>query len=167
MKKIVSIIFTAIFVTGCSGSEIKHEYPKSAEDIRYDRAGSMFGSKDGFKILGNNEKKSTTQSLNVNIYLWKAALDVVSFMPLASVDSASGIIITDWFEDPNAPKERFKLNIIITGAELKINSIKVTLFKQIMDSKFNWRDAKVNNNVAQEFEDKIITRARQIKISKE
>ncbi|HEX6218982.1 MAG TPA: DUF3576 domain-containing protein, partial [Sphingomicrobium sp.] len=40
---------------------------------------------------------SRMTSIGVNTYLWRAAIDTVSFAPLLQADANSGVIITDWY----------------------------------------------------------------------
>ena len=92
--------------------------------------------KDGIEIYDSNpnaktlfgSNKSGGGSMNVNQYLWQAALNTLSFMPLASADSNGGVIITDWYEDPNYPGERYKVNAIINSTDLRVESLKLTVF---------------------------------------
>ena len=45
--------------------------------------------------------------IGVNSFLWRASLDTLNFMPLASADPFGGVIITDWYSPPAAQGERF------------------------------------------------------------
>src|SRR5689334_10939846 len=51
---------------------------------------------------------SQVTTIGVNSYLWRAALDTLSFAPMAQVDSNGGVIVTDWYSNPNSPNERVK-----------------------------------------------------------
>ena len=104
----------------------------------------------------------TGSPIGVNSYLWRATLDTLSFMPLASADPFGGVIITDWYEDPKTPGERFKVNALILDKTLRADGVKITLFKQKMD-KGSWRDQQVDDKLAHSLEDTILTRARQLK----
>lgn len=85
-------------------------------------------------------------------------------MPLTSADPFGGVIITDWYEDPNTPGDRFKVNALILDNTLRADGIKITLFKQSLDKKGNWRDKKSDKTNARKIEDTILTRARELKI---
>ena len=56
---------------------------------------------------------SQVTTIGVNSYLWRASLDALSFMPLVQTDSAGGVIVTDWYVNPQSPAERVKLTISI------------------------------------------------------
>jgi hypothetical protein len=59
---------------------------------------------------------SQVTTIGVNAYLWRAALETLSFAPTAQVDSAGGVIVTDWYTNPNSPSERMKVSATISIA---------------------------------------------------
>lgn len=162
---------TSLLLSACSGIKTEAKYPTGADRSStgdnniYSEAPSIMGSK-GFDLFGGSKKKSGSgdNGVAVNTYLWRAALDTVSFMPLASADPFGGTIITDWYEAPQTPKERTKLNVFILGSELKADSLSVKVFRQIK-GKGGWTDAPVAKDTAIKMEDAILTRAREMKIS--
>ena len=100
----------------------------------------------------------TTGTGVANSYLWKAALESMSFMPLISSDSNGGTILTDWYSPPETPNEKFKFNVFVLSNDLQINSIKITAFKQKLESG-QWRSVTTNKELARNMEDKILRRA--------
>lgn len=70
------------------------------------------------------------ESIGVNPYLWQAALTKLSFMPLASVDSAGGVIITDWAAMDNIQNEQFKITVNILSRNLRADCLKVAVFQK-------------------------------------
>tara|TARA_Y100000591_G_scaffold297565_1_gene288607 strand:+ start:1084 stop:1656 length:573 start_codon:yes stop_codon:yes gene_type:complete len=89
---------------------------------------------------------------------YQVALDKVSFMPLSSVDSASGIIITDWY-NVNDDDLRLKINIRILDENISDNSISVTMFKQSFDGQ-KWVDQGSDPEQAQKIKKSILDEAR-------
>ena len=85
---------------------------------------------------------TAAQGLGVNSFLWRATLDTLGFMPLASADPFGGVIITDWYEDPKTKGERFKVNALILDKTLRADGVKITVFKQRLDAKNIWRDTE-------------------------
>lgn len=164
-------MFTAcLTLAACSSiPEGEAKYPSGADRSAtggnnvYDEApsvfgaGGIFGSKKGGDIGENG--------VAVNGYLWRAALDTVSFMPLASADPFGGTIITEWYSAPDAQNERTKLNVFILGRELKAESLSVKVFRQVKAGG-GWKDAAVAKDTATKLEDAILTRAREMKIAK-
>jgi len=163
-----------VLLSGCESGAIKKEakYPSgldrqvTGEDI-YGEKQSIFGS-DGLGIFGGRQKEGEGNGSNgvtVNSFLWRASLDTVSFMPLASADPFGGVILTDWYSPPETPNERFKLNIFILSRELRSDGVRVRSFKQVK-KRGNWVDAETTPSTATELEDTILTRARQLRVAK-
>ncbi len=84
-------------------------------------------------------------------------------MPLVSADPFGGVIITDWYEDPKTPGERFKVNALILDKTLRADGVKITVFKQFSDKRGGWRDQQADDKLERSLEDTILTRARQMK----
>jgi len=103
--------------------------------------------------------------IGVNSFLWRASLDTVSFMPLASADPFGGVIITDWYAPPETLIERFKVTVYILGRDLRADGVRAAVFKQRQDDLGNWIDAVVSQQTATDLEDTILTRARQLRIA--
>jgi hypothetical protein len=108
---------------------------------------------------------SQAASVSVNGYLWRATLDTLAFMPLASADPYGGVIITDWYVNPQTPNERLKATVYILDARLRADGLNVTVFKQIKDASGNWTDAPVAAQTDTDLENAILTRARQLRLS--
>jgi hypothetical protein len=122
---------------------------------------AIFGSdKDN-----NNASGPGGAGVGVNSYLWRATLDTVSFMPLASADPFGGVIITDWYSPPDQPNERFKVNIFILGRELRADGVRASVFRQKRDGNAQWLDAAVDQATGTDLENTILTRARQMRLS--
>ncbi len=103
--------------------------------------------------------------IGVNSFLWRASLDTISFMPLASADPFGGVIITDWYTPPEVFQERFKVNVYILGRDLRADGVRAAVFRQRQDLLGQWVDAEVNQQTAVDLEDAILTRARQLRIA--
>lgn len=102
--------------------------------------------------------------IGVNGYLWRASLDTLAFMPLASADPYGGVIITDWYTSPEAPQERFKATVYILDTRLRADGLNVTVFKQ-MASGGAWVDAAPSPQTETDLENAILTRARQLRLA--
>jgi Domain of unknown function (DUF3576) len=107
---------------------------------------------------------SRITSIGVNSYLWRAAVDTVSFAPLLQADSSSGVIITDWYANPKAPGERVKLTVAILDQDLRADALRVAASRQVSQNGA-WVDAPVSAATVQKLEDIILTRARDLRRS--
>lgn len=118
------------------------------------------GSPDRGKTADLAASKVTT--IGVNAYLWRAALDTISFMPLLQTDSNGGVIVTDWYVNPNSPGERMKLTVSILDQDLRADALRVAASRQITQNG-QWVDAPVAAATVQKLEDVILTRARDLR----
>jgi hypothetical protein len=105
---------------------------------------------------------SQVTTLAVNSYLWRAAVDTVSFAPLVQANPASGVIITDWYTNPRAPGERVKLTVAVLDPDLRADALRVTAARQV-NQNGTWVDAPVSAATVQKLEDIILTRARDLR----
>ncbi|MGJ3648335.1 DUF3576 domain-containing protein [Sphingomonas sp. GlSt437] len=101
-------------------------------------------------------------SIGVNAYLWRAALDTVSFMPLVQTDSNGGVIVTDWYANPAVPAERVKVTVSILDQDLRADAVRVAVQRQI-NRNGEWVGAPVEAATSQRMEDLILTRARDLR----
>ena len=102
--------------------------------------------------------------IGVNGFLWRASLDTISFMPLASADPFGGVIITEWYSAPDTPEERVKVTVYILDRRLRADAVRVVVFKQTRDVSGGWTDAARAPDTNGKIENAILTRARQLRI---
>jgi hypothetical protein len=139
-------------------------------ETRLQSGGGLLG-KGGLSIegiLGNNKSKSgenetTSLSMPVNAFLWKGALDTISFMPLSSADPIGGTIITDWYSTTDNQNERCKLNIFISGKELNTENLKVTSFCQEYKNQI-WVNKNINKENNTKIENAILNKAKKLRL---
>lgn len=169
MKKIaiLAVITSLSFlISACEGIETKAEYPTRQQgdsDAVYGEREGLFGS-GGLGLFGSKKESQDVSGITVNAYLWRAALDTVSFMPLSNADPFGGTILTDWYQAPGVTNERMKANVFIMGRSLRTDALKVTLFRQVLKGN-QWQDAAVDPKTVTAIEDAILTRARQLRVA--
>ncbi len=101
-------------------------------------------------------------TIGVNAYLWRAALDTVAFAPLVQADSNGGVIVTDWYANPANPNERVKLTVTILDQDLRADALRVAASRQVAEGG-NWVEAPVQAATVQKLEDIILTKARDLR----
>ena len=107
---------------------------------------------------------SRVTTIGVNSYLWRAALETVSFMPLLQTDSSGGVIVTDWYANPANPGERVKLTVTILDQDLRADAVRVAASRQVAAAG-GWAEAPVQAATVQRLEDIILTKARELRRS--
>ncbi len=136
-------------------------------ETRLQTGGGLFGkgglSVDG--ILGRNseENQTTSVSMAVNAFLWQGSLETIDFMPLSSADPIGGTIITDWYSTTENQKERCKLNIFISGKNLKTENLRVTSFCQEFKDQI-WVNKKIDQENNIKIENAILNKAKKLKL---
>ncbi|WP_048861544.1 DUF3576 domain-containing protein [Acidisphaera rubrifaciens] len=119
----------------------------------------------GLNLFGTSQRAEDANArLGINAFLWRGALDTLSFMPLASADPYGGVINTDWYQPPGSTGERFKATAYVLGRQLSTTGLKVTIFRQVLQNG-QWTDAPVSPQTTTDIESKILARARQLRAS--
>jgi hypothetical protein len=166
-----------LVLSGCAGSDIVYDYPvrdpKNPGNITTDKelearekiTGKLFGDSLENLFDGGPKKDAPAgSSIGVNAFLWRATLDTISFMPLSSVDPFGGVIITDWYTPPETPNERFKITAYILSRQLRADGLRISVFRERLTDGI-WRTEKTAKDTAIKLENKVLERARQIRIA--
>jgi len=114
------------------------------------------------RTIPNQLAPAQVTTLAINSYLWRAAIDTVSFAPLVSANANSGVIITDWYRNPKTPNERVRLTVSVLDPDLRADALRVSAAKQVYNNGA-WYDAAVSAATTQKIEDIILTRARDLR----
>lgn len=149
------LVLCAVSVSGCGGN----------------RAARTFQSQDsaesGFRLFRRAPAATAVGQaggIGVNAYLWRASLDTLAFMPLTSADPYGGLIITDWYANPEKADERFKATVYILDTRLRADGLNVSLAKQVLTGN-GWQDVSATPSTEESIENAILTRARQLRTS--
>jgi len=148
---------TALLLSSCSGLKTTPvEQPEEPVSIFTGKPGGIklsdFGSKDA----------SSGDSLPVNALLWRAALDIASFVPLDDVDTFGGSIVTEWHQPKATPNQRLKLTMFVVGRELRSDAITVRAYIQNRHGT-EWVDAGRDKALGSKLENLVLTRARELR----
>lgn len=128
---------------------------------------TIFGSGGLFSSGGSKKpEEGGGAGIGVNSFLWRASLDTISFMPLASADPFGGVIITDWYAAQQTPTERFKVTVYILDKALRADGIRVSVFRQVRQGE-NWADQPTAPETGVSMENAILQRARELRVESE
>ncbi|MEO6041231.1 MAG: DUF3576 domain-containing protein [Croceibacterium sp.] len=128
--------------------------------------GSAFASPFGGSRPAAAQRMAASQvtTIGVNSYLWRATLETLSFMPLLEADSAGGVIVTDWYSNPENPTERVKVSVTILNQDLRADALRVGASREVNQGG-GWTAAPVQAATVQRLEDIILTKARDLRRS--
>ena len=172
-SRFLSLSLCLLVLTGCAGMQKEASYPTrpdGTDKIVYsdEKRETIWGEGKslGSRLFGNGDEdvQAAGAGIGVNSFLWRASLDTIAFMPIASADPFGGVILTDWYENPDQQGERFKLNIYILDRQLRADGLRVAVFKQLRE-KAGWRDVGVPADMALNLENAILTRARELRVA--
>ena len=148
-----------------SSTDRKELAMRDAEN-RLSTGGGLFG-KEGMGLFKDGKEKNSggfmTAGMPINPYLWSASLETLSFMPLSSADPFGGTIFTDWYSSDTNENERCKINVFISGAELKTQNLRVSSFCEIFKNN-KWVGIKTNNEDNIGLENAILNKAKKLKL---
>lgn len=170
---LLALGLAAPLVAACSDSRLVRNDEYYDDSRRARVQGRLSGPSDGLVIFGVDRTRTSGGAgdpgggagggLGVNAFLWRATLDTLSFMPLASADPFGGVIITDWYSPPGVASERFKATAYVMGRQLRSDAVRVTVFRQLRHGNGQWQDAPVTQATGAELEDRVLARARELR----
>ena len=162
-RNVLYLALLAVVVSACGA---KTEAPE-ANPLPHDtiKGPGLFSGESGEDILAAFRPKNSDEmgGLAVNGYLWRSALETISFMPITQADSAGGVIVTDWTMSPSNKDERVKVTVLIKGRQLRGDAVQVSVFKQVRKGQ-EWQDTAVADTTARQLEDTILTKARALRV---
>jgi Domain of unknown function (DUF3576) len=163
--RLASTLISGIALFALAGCGISSNQLSQAQVNNYQDQGTPGGqpTSGGLSFLfgkgtNNNGGGGGGTNIAVNAYLWRATLDTLAFMPLASADPFGGVIITDWYSPPGQPNERFKADAYILGSQLTANALQVSVFHQVQQNG-QWVNAPTDPTTVSGLEDRILARA--------
>ena len=114
------------------------------------------------RVKHTPEAPSRLSAIGINAYLWRATLETLAFMPMAQVDSNGGVIITDWYNNPQLPNERVKVTVAILDKDLRADALRISVARQELQGG-QWIEGAVRAGTVQKLEETILTKARDIR----
>ena len=164
-KNIVILLSILILLTQSACNALK---PKkvSAKDFPPDprkRVEKNINEGKGFRLMGNSSKGTNYEFASANP-LWRATLDTLDFMPLASANYSGGIVITDWYSENNSPNESVKISVRFLTNEIRSDALDINIFlKQCSENLTNCSVNQKNNDLVAELKLNILKKAARYK----
>jgi hypothetical protein len=159
------IIPLIVLTASCSQSKDEQEsiLGKKRVNPNLEERAKAYRDKGGGIFNSSKNQGGTTFEFSTSNPLWRATLETIDFMPLANVDYAGGMIITDWYSSQKEAKE-IKLNIRFLSSRLDNTSVKVTGFIKDCTNQNKCTTKATEASFNQEIEEKILNKARQMQI---
>ena len=162
MIKNLILLFNFIILVGCSSNDSVVSNPVTEEK----KTPGIFskGSTKGLSLSDLLNPQSSENGVNVNGYLWRASLNVLSIAPLISTDALGGTIISDWYINKNIKNKRIKIMAYIKTSELRSDGISVKVHVQNLKNGF-WTETYTDEKLASQIENNILNEARNYRIN--
>ncbi|MDC1091190.1 DUF3576 domain-containing protein [Candidatus Pelagibacter ubique] len=166
IKILILLVLSSFFLNGCNGipGADARKYPADPKK----RIEKNIAEGRGFKLSkpfeGNNGGVFEFASSNE---LWRASLDILDFMPLASVNYSGGIIVTDWYSNEESSNESIKISIRFLSNEIRSDALDIKIFNRTCVDLSNCVISKKTGNIESELKVKILKTAAVYKSEKE
>ena len=166
-KILLFLILMPLFLIGCSGKLPGGDARKFPADPAK-RVEQNLKEGRGFKLNEQFKNKGGVFDFANANELWRASLDVIDFMPLASVNYSGGIIITDWYSENEAMNESIKISIRFLTNEIRSDALDIKVFNRKCEKSFmNCKFSEVSGNISSEIKREILKKATIYKKNKE
>ena len=113
----------------------------------------------GFKLIDTMNKDSGVFEFASSNELWRASLDIIDFMPLASVNYSGGIIVTDWYSTDQTSNESIKISIRFLSNEIRSDALDIKVFNRKCIELSNCVISEKTGNIVPELKEKILKTA--------
>jgi len=152
------MLFSLILINGCGMGADARKYPPQPEK----RVQKNMEEGRGFRLMDNIGKKSGGSAefdFASSNELWRASLDTIDFMPLASANYSGGIIITDWYSSEGNLNESLKISIRFLTNEIRSDALDIKVFTKKCRENFNCQTYETNDSLAPELTRQILKTA--------
>ena len=162
MIRKLTLIISIFVISSCSNNNT------ISNPITGEKLSPGIFSKDSSKGISLNSilnpQNKDGISVNVNGFLWRASLNVLSIAPLISTDALGGTIITDWYVNENINNQRMKITAFIKTSELRSDGINVKVHVQNFQND-KWSNTFTNKKLETKIENQILNEARILRIN--
>mgnify|MGYP001208616217 FL=1 len=162
LKKSILILLSILIFLTQTGCEALKPKKVSAKDFPPDprkRVEKNINEGRGFRVMGGSQKGTNYEFASANP-LWRATLDTLDFMPLASANYSGGIVITDWYSENNSQNESVKISVRFLTNEIRSDALDINVYlKKCSDNSSNCSISKNNNDLVADLNLSILKRA--------
>lgn len=158
-KKILPLFIVFLFLNACNG-----KIPGAdARKIPYDpneRVKRNLEEGKGFRIDGAFQNKgSGNYEFATANELWRASLDTIDFMPIATANYSGGILITDWYSENENLNESIKISIRFLTNEVRSDALDIKIFYKVCESIAKCKITQQSGNLKTQLTKEILKKA--------
>ena len=148
--------FSLIALNSCGGADARKVSPDPSERVK-----KNLEEGKGFRLMdavGKKPKGGEFMFASAN-ELWRASLDTIDFMPLASVNYSGGIIITDWYNDGKASGQSVKISVRFLTNEVRSDALDIKVFTKNCDTSIDCKITENKGSLVMELKKSILKKA--------
>tara|TARA_Y100000768_G_scaffold10598_1_gene7523 strand:- start:155 stop:709 length:555 start_codon:yes stop_codon:yes gene_type:complete len=159
LLKLTSILAITLILASCQLAKMGGDARKNPPDPR-ERVKRNLEEGKGFR-LNNMIKKNGGGSFEFasSNELWRASLDTIDFIPLASVNYSGGLIITDWYSSDENSNEVLKISIRFLTNEIRSDALDIKIFTKVCDNQNKCVTSEKSGNLIAELKKEILKKA--------
>ena len=116
-------------------------------------------------VMGAFKKNDNNFQFATSNILWRSSLSTLDFVPLATVDYAGGVIITDWYSDGNS-NEEIKITVQFLSSDISAASIAVKTYKRKCENN-RCKNSNGSEKLNKSLKNNILANARKINVDQE
>jgi len=158
IKNIVFSCFFLIFLNSCGKDFFKYSSSKDNPVRGLERAKKNVAEGKGVS-LNKIRRSKTTYEFSTSNPLWRASLEIIDFMPLATVDYSGGIIITDWYSDGKNFDESIKITVRFMSNEVRSDSVKIIVHNKKCKTNQTCAVNEIDSSIKFELQKSILKKA--------
>ena len=155
---LILMVILSFILTACGPLKYKPVDAKKVSPNVDERVKRNIEEGRGVRLFGGQKKGGTFDFASSN-FLWRAALDTIDFMPLASANYSGGIIITDWYSENNNEGESVKISIRFLSNEIRADAIDINVFLKQCDQNLNCVTSQNQGQLSKELASNILRKA--------
>ena len=161
IRVIIFCVFLSLVLNACNGKIPGADARKVSYDPK-ERVKKNLEEGRGFRLdkaFGNNSKGGNFEFASSN-ELWRASLDTIDFIPIATANYSGGILITDWYSSDENSSESIKISIRFLTNEIRSDSLHIKVFtRKCLDNSLNCKIIETNKILVTELKKEILKKA--------
>ena len=161
LVKFISIFILLSLLQSCQALKFKRSDVKDNPVNDADKREKNIKEGKGIK-LGKNRGSGSFDFATSN-EMWRATMEILDFVPLATADYGGGVIITDWYKDDLNSKESIKIMVNFLSNEIRADGLKIKVYKKVCDNNQNCNTELMSSSIENEIKLAVLKKAAQIK----
>ena len=159
--KFLLLVFLSFSISNCGiyrPTDARKVSPNAAERVKQNQEEGR-----GFTLGSLGKSSGGTFQFSSSNEMWRATLEILDFLPLSDVDYGGGIIITEWYNSPEAPNQSLKIMVQFLTNEIRADGIKVNVYEKKCSNQNNCSSSLINSEISSEIKLEILKKAALIK----